>query len=301
MVRLQLAPEATPPARVPVGPRAGVPWPLPPLVLGIGALLAGLLIFAPGSLQTKLDVLGFGVCHQLLSHSFILGGHPLPVCARCTGIYLGAGLTWALLAILRPRATGLPAPVLLPVLLLMFLTMAADGVNSTVQSLPGGQGLWETTNFLRIVTGALAGMSIAFLLYPLFNSAFWRQPEAAPEPVLERPFELFGYAAAVAVPVGLALSADGDPSLGWAYWPLALLSVGGLLVLLTLSNTLLVTIFTRREGHIATRWAALTPLALALGLAVAELLLLAELRGLLASVLPASAFPAGMPLAPGVR
>ena len=61
------------------------------------------------------------------------------------------------------------------------------------------------------------------------------------------------------------------------------------------------TIVTRREGQISTRLAALTPLALALGLAVAELLLLAELRGALAGLLPASAFPAGMPLLPGVR
>ena len=187
----------------------------------------------------------------------------------------------------------------------MFLTMAADGLNSTAQSLPGGHGLWETTNLLRVVTGALAGISIVFFLYPLFNSAFWRQgsdgAQALAEPVLEHPFELFGYGAAVAVAVGLALSADGDPTLGWAYWPLALIGIGGLLLLLTLSNTLIVTIVTRREGQISTRLAALTPLALALGLAVAELLLLAELRGALAGLLPASAFPAGMPLLPGVR
>ena len=69
-------------------PRLGIPLPVPPLVLGIGAVLAG-LIFGPGTLQTKLDILGFGICHQLLSHSFIIGGHPLPVCARAA-----PGSTW---------------------------------------------------------------------------------------------------------------------------------------------------------------------------------------------------------------
>ena len=80
VVRLQMLPETAPSARAPVGPRLGIPLPVPPLVLGIGAVLAGLLIFGPGTLQTKLDILGFGICHQLLSHSFIIGGHPLPVC-----------------------------------------------------------------------------------------------------------------------------------------------------------------------------------------------------------------------------
>jgi uncharacterized membrane protein len=216
-------------------------------------------------------------------------------------MFLGEAITWLLLVIFRPRATGLPAPRLLPVLGIMFLTMVADGLNSTAQSLPGGYGLWETTNLLRIITGALAGISIAFLLYPLFNGAFWRQTVLPAEPVLEQPFELFGYGVAVAVPVALALSADRDPSVGWAYWPLALISMAGVLLLLTCANTMIVTIFTRREGAIATRWAALTPLTLGLGLAVAELLLLAEGRGLLAAALPASSFPAGMPLVPGVR
>src|SRR5262245_40935798 len=77
---------------------------LPPLAVGIGLGLLGLAVLAPGSLQFKLDVLGFGVCHQLLSHSLIIGGHPLPVCARCTGIYLGALVTWVFLQVLHPRA-----------------------------------------------------------------------------------------------------------------------------------------------------------------------------------------------------
>ena len=39
-----------------------------------------------------LVVYGFGqvVCHQRVDRSFLLGGVPLPVCARCTGIYAGA-------------------------------------------------------------------------------------------------------------------------------------------------------------------------------------------------------------------
>ena len=38
-------------------------------------------------------VAGAVVCHQKAERSFSLAGQPLPVCARCTGIYVGAALT----------------------------------------------------------------------------------------------------------------------------------------------------------------------------------------------------------------
>jgi len=35
---------------------------------------------------------GAFVCHQRPERSFFLAGHQLPVCARCTGLYVGAAL-----------------------------------------------------------------------------------------------------------------------------------------------------------------------------------------------------------------
>src|SRR6478609_4249234 len=64
------------------------PWPLAPLGIVAAILLAAWLV--PGTLKYKLDFLGFGVCHQIASHTLFLGGHQLPLCARCSGIYLGA-------------------------------------------------------------------------------------------------------------------------------------------------------------------------------------------------------------------
>src|SRR4051812_17680383 len=43
------------------------------------------------------------VCHQLPARSFHLWGAQLPVCARCTGVYLGAAATAVSLAVSRWR------------------------------------------------------------------------------------------------------------------------------------------------------------------------------------------------------
>jgi uncharacterized membrane protein len=39
------------------------------------------------------------VCHQIPQRSLVLGGQPLTVCARCTGLYLGGALGLALMAL----------------------------------------------------------------------------------------------------------------------------------------------------------------------------------------------------------
>jgi uncharacterized membrane protein len=43
------------------------------------------------------------VCHQRPERSFVIAGHTLPVCARCTGLYISALIGGLLALVLAPR------------------------------------------------------------------------------------------------------------------------------------------------------------------------------------------------------
>jgi uncharacterized membrane protein len=244
----------------------------------------------PGDLRFKMAAMGFGVCHQIASHSFSIASHQLPLCARCSGMYLGALASLALLVALRRRASGLPARQMLAILGVFFGSMVLDGVNSTLQTF--NSSVWDSTNIVRLFTGALSGVAIAFIFYPVFNMSLWHRDIARRERVLDQPFELAGYMVATGVLVALVLD-GGD----WLYYPLAVLSVAGMLTLLTMANSMLVLILTRREGSARTFSAALTPLLFGLCLALVELTLLSWGR---ASLAPFTTNALGMPVVPGL-
>lgn len=87
-------------------------------------------------------------CHQMPERSFFIGGYQMPVCARCTGVFLGQCAAFAVL-ICRKRVPAWAAAVLL-------LTMGADWFVQYI-------GLRESTNPRRLVTGVLGGMGVVFL------------------------------------------------------------------------------------------------------------------------------------------
>lgn len=69
-------------------------------------LLAPLLAASAGTAVGLVYAVGALVCHQLSDRSFHVAGAQLPVCARCTGLYVGAAaglLLWTLrLGVARP-------------------------------------------------------------------------------------------------------------------------------------------------------------------------------------------------------
>lgn len=92
------------------------------------------------------------ICHQLPERSFFLAGHQIAVCARDTGIYLGALLGIVLYPIRQPKVSRWH-------FLIASLPIAFDG---------GGQllGLWTSTNLVRVTTGLLIGIVGTLFLLP---------------------------------------------------------------------------------------------------------------------------------------
>jgi uncharacterized membrane protein len=95
--------------------------------------------------------LGDANCHQLASRSYYLNGNEMPFCARDLGIFLGMALGMALAFAIKARP-----PFLL--IVLGFIPMALDGGIQLLTS-------YESSNLVRLVTGGLAGVSVAFLIH----------------------------------------------------------------------------------------------------------------------------------------
>ena len=229
------------------------------------AILLFYLLAPPHSLLDKADRAAYAVCHRIPARSFAYAGRPLPLCARCSGTYLGAvaGLI-ALTACGRRRASRLPVPAILAVLGVFLLAWAIDGFNSFLTLIPGLPYLYEPSNLLRLVTGTLEGLALAALLLPLANLTLWADPD--PRRSIGSWRDLWWLLVAAAAVIALVSSAW-PPLL----YPLAILSELAILGLVGLVNTMFVLMLMRREGKAMRTREALLPLLLGLALAAVEL------------------------------
>jgi len=222
-----------------------------------------------------LDVVWFllsGVCHQIPEHSLAIGGQTLPLCARCTGTFLGvpAGLL-TLWAAGEGRRSGMPRGAIWLVLALPLAAWALDGANSFVSEVIGRAWLYAPSNVLRLVTGTGFGLVLSVLMYPTIHYAMGRQ--ACEEPVLGRPrivavLPLAGCALVVAL-----LVEPGAPFMFWAI-VLAAAAIG----VLALVNGIMIILVLNKEGTAKT-WVSAAPYAAAgLTAALAEMGVLALVR-----------------------
>lgn len=100
------------------------------------------------------------VCHQLPERSFALSGRQLPVCARCTGLYLGVIVGVAAWLVVRrwsvARIPGARRAVVL---------LAIVALPTAVSWTTGALGWWDGTNVLRAALawplGLAAGAVVA--------------------------------------------------------------------------------------------------------------------------------------------
>lgn len=233
------------------------------LLVSAGVLLVWWL-YTPTGLLGKADAVGYAVCHRIDLRSYHLGARSMPLCARCTGMYLGAVVALLFYSIRRPRAGLYPEKRMWFALGLMALVWAVDGLNSYLSLFPGGPNVYHPTNLLRILTGTSMGVALGSVVYPTFHQVAWKDWRAVR--ALQSPGDLFAVIGAAMVVVAMVLSEN--PLL---LYPLALISAAGVLVILSLVYTMMLLAVFRLENRLRRPREIVLPLVGGLTLAVLQI------------------------------
>jgi uncharacterized membrane protein len=115
-----------------------------------GALIAGLAY-----------VVGSVLCHQRPERSFHIAAAQLPVCARCTGLYVGGALgalAWLIWRRLQPEA----ASMIDPKRATMILLIASAPTVLTVMT--AAAGIWDLPNAGRAALALPLGLAAGAVL-----------------------------------------------------------------------------------------------------------------------------------------
>lgn len=135
---------------------------------GVSAILVALPVLAPylaahshGGIATWIYRAFHLVCDQRPDRSFYLFGQKLAYCERCTAIYGGLLLLGLIFALLRRHLR----PASLRTAICLSIPMAVDGFTQLFG--------WRESNWeLRVVTGALFAVALAWLVLPRLEEGF---------------------------------------------------------------------------------------------------------------------------------
>lgn len=232
--------------------------------------LAWLLNTPPGVLG-KADAIGYAVCHRIALRSFFLGERQLPLCARCSGMYLGAMLGLVYQWMYGRRRKGNPPWFVTLPAAIMVIGFIGDGLNSFLSLIPGAPHLYPPNNTLRLITGSGMGLGIAIALFPAFNASVWKESDS--HPALGRLRDLVILLLLAAVLDALILL---DHPL--ILYPLALITAAGVIVLLTLGYTMMVLVIFKAENRYNRFIELMFPMLAGLTLALVQIGLLDLLR-----------------------
>jgi uncharacterized membrane protein len=230
----------------------------------VGLIIGIWWLYTPDGLLGKADAIGYAVCHRIDLRSFQLGVRQLPLCARCSGMYLGALTTLAYYLWRRPKAGLYPDRRVRIVLVIFGLIWAVDGLNSYLHLFPSAPHVYPPSNTLRVITGAMIGVSLATLIYPAFNQLSWK--DWKPEAILSTSSEQVHLFILI---LGIIISvSSGNPLI---LYPLAILSALSVLVLLTTVYSTVVFTLQRKQTQATTWRELLLPIMLGLTLAIAQI------------------------------
>ena len=219
------------------------------VILAAILVITAWLINTPPGLLGKADGIGYAVCHRISERSFHIGDRQLPLCTRCSGMYLGAmiGLTYQVF-VNRRRQNFPPWSVSIP-LILFVIAFAIDGSNSYLYliktivpgALPQVPNLYIPNNILRLFTGSGMGLGLAAILFPAFNQTVWVEADERPALNWKDMLILVGIVA-----VANLLVLTENPIV---LYPVAFISAAGVIVLLTMVYTILWTMLMQKENQ----------------------------------------------------
>lgn len=196
------------------------------IILVLTGVVTIWLTYTPQGLLGKADAIGYAVCHRIPERSFYINGRPMPMCARCTGMYLGAMIGLIYQMFKYPKRGRLPSKKIVFFLGILAILWSVDGVNSYIHLFNKNIGIYEPNNLLRLLTGSGIGIVASILIYPAFNQTFWLNWKS--NPTIDTIQELF-------LLLGLTLIIDGFVLLEnpWILFFASMLSSIGTLLLLT--------------------------------------------------------------------
>lgn len=152
------------------------------LVIAAAVLVfTGWFINTPPGLLGKADAIGYAVCHRISERSFHIGSIQLPLCARCSGMYLGAVTGLVFQSIIGWKRLKIPHWSILALLAVFVTAFGIDGSNSYLYLLkqispgilPNIPNLYIPNNTLRLLTGSGMGLGIGVMLFPAFSQTIW--------------------------------------------------------------------------------------------------------------------------------
>ena len=219
-------------------------------------IAAALLVFigwflnTPPGLFGKADAIGYAVCHRIGERSFHIGSYQLPLCARCSGMYLGAVTGLVFQSIIGWKRLKIPHWSIIALLVVFVAAFGIDGSNSYLYLLkqvspgilPNIPNIYVPNNTLRLLTGSGMGLGMAVMLFPAFNQTVWADGEDKPA---IPGWKAFGLLLGIQVIFDLLVLTESPIVL----YPLAIISALGVWLLLTMVYSLVWVMVMGQDNH----------------------------------------------------
>ena len=220
------------------------------VVVAAVLVFTGWFLNTPPGLFGKADAIAYAVCHRISERSFHVGSFQLPLCARCSGMYLGAVTGLIFQSVIGWKRARIPHGSIIALLVVFLVAFGIDGVNSYLYLLkqirpgilPQVPNIYIPNNTLRLLTGSGMGLGIAALLFPAFNQTVWTDLD---EKRAGLPgWKSFGLLLGIQVVLDLLVLTESP----FVLYPLALIGVLGVWLLLTMVYCMVWIMITRQEN-----------------------------------------------------